>query len=219
MMRKSKKFKLVAAAVAITGILAAFFTIPAFAADPPQTNSDGGQYYYCPGHDGVISEAVSTLLKLTPEQILAQLKEGKSLLEIATAQGVSEDALVKAIIADRATFMQQRVKDGVMTQEQVDAMLKYMEQAIREAIKSKGTGTTGSFGGGMMGGYGGMMGGWNGQSNPGTSYNGFGGGMMGGYGGMMGGWNGQSNPGTSFNGFGGGMMGGRGGMMGGGWGW
>ncbi len=146
-------------------------------------------------------EAVAKLLGMTSQEIEAQLKQGKSLAEIAAAKGVNEDRLVATILAPMKEFMQAQVTSGRWTQGQLDAMLKQAEQHVRQLVKAKGT-TADNWGCGGQG----MMGGW-GSNTPGTarsdgSFFGRGGMMGGGYGGMMGS---------------GGMMGGAtraGGMMG-----
>ncbi|MBI2859359.1 MAG: hypothetical protein HYX90_09810 [Chloroflexi bacterium] len=149
------------------------------------------QAWGCPVAGGSY-EAVAKLLGLTTQEIEAQLAQGKSLVEIAKAKGVTEDQLVAAILVPMKEFMQKQVTAGNWTQQQLDERLKLAEQHIRQLVNAKGD---------VYGGCGGMMGGVVGSgATPGTVNSSYGpGGMMGGgYGGMMGGgWSG------------GGMMGGR----------
>jgi len=210
----SRKYKLVILAVGLAVILIAGLATTALAAQKARTaaaaptNADY-QAWGCPMLNGNY-QAVSDLVGMTTQEIQAELQQGKSLVEIAAAKGVTEDQLVAAIIEPMKTFMQGQVTSGFWTQEQVDARLKLAEQHIRLFINASGNST--GYGWGMMGNgynimggnYGGMMGGWG--TNNGTSGTGaFRGGMMGGnYGGMMGGRG--TNSGGSF---------GRGGMMGG----
>ena len=152
-------------------------------------------------------DTLSEILGLTPEEIQQQYIEGKTLLEIAEAQGVSEEQVVDAIVAERAEVLQQQVEAGIITQEQADAMLERMEEHVPDMLDSTmvGPGAGAGFGqgaGGVGPGYGGMMGG--GSQGIGAG--------QGGYGGMMGGGQGTGNGQAGY----GGMMGG--GMMGGGWG-
>ncbi|MDZ4230587.1 MAG: DUF2680 domain-containing protein, partial [Dehalococcoidales bacterium] len=158
-------------------------------------------------HGELCSEAITDLLGLTHEEVWQQLQDGKSLVEIAAAQGVTEDELVGAITIAQREAVQSRVEAGVLTQEQANFMLQQMEQRIRVAVNTAGgfAGVNGHCGYGAAGtglGYG-MMHGWG--NGTGTGY-----GMMGGwnngtgYGGMMGGWG--NGTGTGY----GGMMGGRG---------
>ena len=71
---------------------------------------------------------------LTLEEIQAQRHDGRSLVEIATVQGVSEDAFVEAILAEKQAIVQERVETGILSQEQADLILPQMEQRTLEAI-------------------------------------------------------------------------------------
>ncbi len=134
-----KRFKLLAISLITAGILAATITGVAFADDP--VGGDAEVEAYCGqgcggyhGHGAICSETVSELLGLTHEEIEAQRHEGKSLVEIAEIQGVSEDALVEAILDAKSKAVQQRVEDGILTQEQVDLMLQQMEQRTIQMV-------------------------------------------------------------------------------------
>ncbi len=185
-----KRFKVLVAALVIGGILAGVLGGVVFAADPqnpPQTTPA-----WCGGGQGFVWwDAVSKLLSLTPAEIQAQLQEGKTLVQIAVTKGVSENALVDAIIAPHREIMQERLGAGIMTQAQYNQMLQWMEQRIREAVNQTSIGTPAYGVGGC--GYGqpglgtgpGMMKQWGQQGGQGASYGGRGFGMMGG---MMRGW-------------------------------
>jgi len=107
----------------------------AFAAEPQDANirSQG-----CTGPVGtgwgVCGDEVTGLLGLTPEQICEQRQDGKSLAQIAESQGVSEEALVDAILTCRQDSLQQMVESGRLTQEQANLRLEVMEQNIVKAI-------------------------------------------------------------------------------------
>ncbi|MBI4295524.1 MAG: hypothetical protein HY667_00255 [Chloroflexi bacterium] len=173
------------------------------AAAPPlmPANSTDGQYY-CPGHGYGVINQVSKLTGLTVAEIQAQLQQGKSLVEIAATNGVTDGTLVNAILEPMKQMHQQAIAAGYITQAQSDQMIQWMEQQIRQVLNTKGfSDGVGMMGGGMMQGMmgqGGMMGG-------GMMGESFGGGMMGG---MHGGWgiNNTSPRGTGW----GGMMGGWG---------
>lgn len=153
MMRKG--MKMLIAALAVTGLLVASFAGVAMAADPadadgvcPYSGERLGQGGMRGFHGEGTSDAVSGILGLTAEEIQAQRLEGKSLVEIAAAQGVSEDALVAAIMAVKTEAIQQRVADGTLTQEQATLMLQNMEQAT---ILSVNRTTVGPFANGGQG--------------------------------------------------------------------
>jgi len=113
-----KRFKLMTISMVLVGVLAATFSSTALAASPPEVD-DEEQSYCGAGWGGwqggpTCSETVGDLLGLTHEEIEAQRHEGKSMVEIAAAQGVTEDTLVEAILAAK--------------QEQSDRMFQHMEK-------------------------------------------------------------------------------------------
>ena len=87
---------------------------------------------------------------------------------------MSEDALVEAILAAKKEVIQQKVADGILTQEQADLMFQQMEQSITQAVNRTTVGPPEGrprhgyamghgYGSGAMGhgyGRGGMHGGW-----------------------------------------------------------
>lgn len=181
----NKRLKLLTITLAIAALLAVTFGASlAFAHDPAESNGDwwDDMEEYCHGDGGMMDdghmddyfgqgalhgEVVSDLLGLSAEEIQAQLLEGKSLVEIAAAVGVSEDTLVTAILAAGTATVQELVAAGIITQEQAGFMIQNMEQQITLAVNRTGTGHGydsgsmmggGTLSGGMMGG--GMMGGW-----------------------------------------------------------
>jgi hypothetical protein len=112
-------------------------------------------------------DATASALKLTPTQLFEQLHSGKTLTDIAKAQGVDLTAVQTAaqiarVNAEKASIAQ-AVKDGKMTQDQADWLLKGIQN-----------GWSGGFGGRGMGGHGGGrgMGGFNnGSAAPNTTPN------------------------------------------------
>ena len=158
---------------------------------------------------GLNNQAVLTLLKTNESDLLQQRQQGKSLLDIASAQSVSEQVLTDALLQPMTQmqgWMMQNYPQANTTQ-----MTEWMRQQFAQDIRVAQYGTMTDmhiFGGlmmnGMMGngnsnnGSGGMMNG-NGMMGGGNSGSGGmmnGSGMMGGgngYGGMMGGWNNTPN--------------------------
>lgn len=107
-------------------------------------------------------DAIAEALGLTPTQLFEQLHSGKTLSEIAEAQGVDLAEVQKAAEAARVQAMKdaiaQAVKDGRITQEQADWLL----QGLEKGYLNKGFG----FGRGFMRG-GGMH--WHGMWGPKTN--------------------------------------------------
>jgi hypothetical protein len=77
-------------------------------------------------------DAIAKALNLTPTQLFEQLHSGKTLEEIAKAQGVDLTKIQEAAQATRLQAMKesiaQAVKDGKMTQAQADWLLQGIEK-------------------------------------------------------------------------------------------
>ncbi len=71
-----------------------------------------------PGHGGPGGEhlaAAAKALGLTEAELRAKLKDGKSLADVAKAEDVSTDTLVKALVAEAEERIDAAVKDGKLT--------------------------------------------------------------------------------------------------------
>ncbi|MGC8781734.1 MAG: hypothetical protein ACP5UQ_12805 [Anaerolineae bacterium] len=101
-------------------------------------------------------DAIAKALNLTPTQLFEQLHSGKTLDEIAKAQGVDLTKVQEAVNAARMQAMKdaiaQAVKDGKMTQEQADWLLQGLEKGYMPGGRG---GFFGHFGHGGMRGFGG----------------------------------------------------------------
>jgi hypothetical protein len=105
------------------------------------------------GGQWTMFDTAAEALGMTPEELFAELRTGKSLAEIAEAKGVDvqtvQDAMSAARGEARKQAIQQAVEDGRMTQEQADQMLERLEsgpsspeemvearkQAIQQAVE------------------------------------------------------------------------------------
>ena len=128
------------------------------------------------------NQALLDLLKTNQSDLLAQRQAGKSLLDIATAKGVSEqqllDVLIQPIAGMHAWMAQNYPQPGA------DQMTQYMRDWIAKDIRVAQYGTMTDFR--LLGGTGpGMMSGFTGPNGVGGMMNGFTG--PNGIGGMMGG--------------------------------
>ncbi len=85
--------------------------------------------------DWATFDAVAGVLKLTPAQLFEQLHSGKTLQEIATAQGVDMQAVKDAVKAARETkataAIQKALDNGKITQDQADWMRKGLDNGWR----------------------------------------------------------------------------------------
>jgi uncharacterized protein (DUF433 family) len=100
----------------------------------------GAGLFGADGDGWKVYDAVAASLKLTPTQLFEQLHSGKTLAEIAAAQGVTMADVQAAMQAAMRDAMKARieaaVETGRLTRQQADQILKALEQ--------------GSMGGGMM---------------------------------------------------------------------
>lgn len=96
--------------------------------------------------------AVATYLGLTQAELKAQLQSGKSLAEIAKAQGKSVDGLEQALATEMKKKLDAAVKAGKLTQAQADEMQARMTEHLDDLVNGTGRGPGGHHGG--MGGHG-----------------------------------------------------------------
>ena len=112
-------------------------------------------------HDTVWN-TLAEKLGLTTDELTAQVNDGKTLAQIAEEKGVAVKDLAAIMETGMKTGLEQAVKDGKLTQEQADLMLKHMDGQYEWMITNMGAGMMGT-GGGMMGPNGGGMMGPNGS--------------------------------------------------------
>jgi polyhydroxyalkanoate synthesis regulator phasin len=90
-----------------------------------------GGFGWAGGGPWTMFDTAAETLGLTPEELFAELRAGKSPAEIAEEQGVDVEALYDAMSAARGEAMQQAIQqaieDGRITQEQADQMLERLE--------------------------------------------------------------------------------------------
>ena len=98
-------------------------------------------------HETVCAD-LAEQLGLTSDELTAQVNSGKTLSQIAEEKGVTVKDLAVTMETAMKAGLEQAVKDGALTQEQADLMLKNMEGQYEGMITNMGSGM---MGGGMMG--------------------------------------------------------------------
>ena len=78
-------------------------------------------------HDYMVS-AFADAIGLTQQQVEERLANGETMVEIATAQGITQDALPALITQVRTAALDQAVAAGVITRAQADLMLERMNE-------------------------------------------------------------------------------------------
>jgi polyhydroxyalkanoate synthesis regulator phasin len=107
--------------------------------------------------DSLIAVAADKL-GMTVDELTTQLKDGKTVADLAQEKGVDLQTIVDAFLASRQEWLSQAVTDGKITQEQADQMLENMREMIEDHL----TGEMPMYGPGGCGGRG-MMGTWDGD--------------------------------------------------------
>lgn len=167
---KMKRLVAAMGAVALITVVGALVVGTAFAQDTaptpaPNTTPDTlsgrhgmGMGFGFRGGNTENFDAIAKALNLTPTQLFEQLHSGKTLDEIATAQGVDLAKIQADVAAARVQAMKdtiaQAVKDGKITQDQADWLL----QGLDKGYLGKGRGLGFGLGCDHMG-RGGMRGG------------------------------------------------------------
>jgi hypothetical protein len=90
------------------------------------------------GRSGPSLDAAATALGLSVEDLRAQLRDGSTLAEIATVQGVDVATVVDALVAEATTRLNEAVTAGRLTQEEADAKLVDIEARITEFVNEGG---------------------------------------------------------------------------------
>jgi hypothetical protein len=88
------------------------------------------------GHFGDL-DAAASYLGLTEDQLRTQLQSGKTLADVAKAQGKSVDGLIDALVAATKKDLDDAVADGRLTKAQADQILADMKQRITDRVNGK----------------------------------------------------------------------------------
>ena len=103
------------------------------------------------GMMGSMNESVADALGMSVDDYLAARKEGKSIAAMAEEKGVNVKDIVKVVTESRKTELEKLVKEGKLTQEQMDNMLNNMEYMMEQAIERNDTGSMHGMGMGQGG--------------------------------------------------------------------
>ncbi len=91
-----------------------------------------------PGHGPMGSAAVASYLGLTATELRTQLQAGKTLAEVATAQGKTVSGLEAAIVADAKTHLDAEVTAGKITAAQESTMLSNLTANVADMVNRTG---------------------------------------------------------------------------------
>jgi hypothetical protein len=85
-------------------------------------------------------ESIVELLGLSGEEIKAERLAGKSLVQIASGQGVSEETLVNTIMAEKKAAIQAMVAEGKISQTLADQRLAQIQERVQISVNRTVTG-------------------------------------------------------------------------------
>jgi len=79
---------------------------------------------------------LTDLLGLDPQELMTQLRDGKTLAEIATEQNVDPQAVIDALVAEATTRLDQAVTDGRIDQAEADQKLADATTRITDMVNN-----------------------------------------------------------------------------------
>jgi len=128
-----KKIIIMAGTLLAVSVLALYAVGSVFAQAPtpptngtPETPMGSAWGHVCNGA-GVVSNAITKLLGMTPQELYAEHSSGKTLSEIAQEKGITDQQVIDAMLAGRQEMVAQAVTDGRITQAQADWMQEAMK--------------------------------------------------------------------------------------------
>lgn len=87
------------------------------------------------GHAGRISlETAATTIGVPADELRAALRDGQTLAEVATANGVEPQAVIDALVAEATTRLDEAVADGRVDQAAADERLTDLTARITDAV-------------------------------------------------------------------------------------
>jgi hypothetical protein len=91
------------------------------------------------GHVGHLAhfETAASYLGLTEAELREQLADGKTLAEIADAEGKSVDGLVQALVDEAEAKLDEAVAEGRLTQAQADELAEGLEERVTDLVNGE----------------------------------------------------------------------------------
>ena len=108
-------------------------TAPARRQAGPGARRPGG-----PVHGPFGGATITTYLGITAAELRTQLEAGKTLGQIATAEGKTVSGLEDAIVSDAKTHLDADVADGKLTAAQADTKLANLKGHVSDMVNSTG---------------------------------------------------------------------------------
>jgi len=100
-------------------------------------NEDESEGRGCGGGKYLIKEAAAEVLGISEDDLIAGLRDGQSLAQIAEAQGMSVDDFRAALLENVTADLQAKLDAGDITQEQFDEKVSELNANIDEIINTE----------------------------------------------------------------------------------
>ena len=84
--------------------------------------------------DRMLLDQVCQIINLDPEELHAQLKEGKTIAEIAQEHGVSRDALIETLVEHAQDRLDKAVSDGRLDEEKAAEIMTKTEDRLTKFV-------------------------------------------------------------------------------------
>jgi hypothetical protein len=102
--------------------------------DPNERRRFGGCHFGPFGGSGFSLEAAAGALGMSESDLAAQLRDGKTLAEVAADEGVDVQKVIDALVADANERIDQAVSDGKLTAERAAAIKEGLEDRITRLV-------------------------------------------------------------------------------------
>jgi hypothetical protein len=88
-------------------------------------------------HGGPRLGAAADALGVTEEELIAALRDGQSLADVAAAQGLDVQGVVDALVAAARAHIAEEVAEGDLTQEKADARLAELTERVTAMVNGE----------------------------------------------------------------------------------
>lgn len=108
--------------------------------DAPSTTEESAEVpdaEHCHGPRGHRIEGLADLMGWDADELKAALQDGQTIVEFAETQGVTEDALVDAIVAQRSDKIDDAVADGRLTEEEAAELKEGLEERVTSFVNGE----------------------------------------------------------------------------------
>lgn len=103
----------------------------------PRLNEEGARFFHQSGKVRQVIQVVADTLGMEAQDVVALLKEGKTLAQIITDNEGDVDAIVDTLVDRLRERLQEKVDSGDVTQEQMDRRMAQAEERINAMLNGE----------------------------------------------------------------------------------